>query len=240
MTAAGHPSGPPASAGVLAKYVQVHAREVAVSEGRVRAWIATDPDPTTASELQALLDGGDTNSLVQRFAGRLEFGTAGLRGALGGGPNRMNLAVVRCATAGVAHWLHATAPDIATAGVVVGFDHRHGSRPFARETAGVLAAAGIPVQLADRAWPTPVTAYAVRYLGCAAGVMVTASHNPAPDNGYKVYDRTGSQIVGPSDAMISEGGVAAGRADAIPCDAERFTHSSSLRVRLKTRGSHGS
>lgn len=183
---------------------------------RVREWIAGDPDPETRRELQALLDANDFTTLAGRFAGRLEFGTAGLRGPLGGGPARMNAAVVRRASAGLARWLHAH--GIAEGGVVVGHDHRHGSAAFARDTAAVLAAAGVPVRLATRAWPTPVTAHAVRRCGAAAGVMVTASHNPAPDNGYKVYDGTGSQIVPPTDAEISAGIDAAGPAADLPYD----------------------
>ena len=116
---------------------------------RVRAWIAADPDPGTRAELESLVEAGDTDALTARFAGTLQFGTAGLRGALGGGPNRMNLAVVRAATWGLARFLvdHGRADR----GVVVGYDHRHGSERFARDAAGVLAAAGIPVRLADRA-----------------------------------------------------------------------------------------
>jgi phosphomannomutase len=179
----------------------------------VREWIAADPDSTSRAELEALLAAGDDDALASRFAGRLTFGTAGLRGALGAGPNRMNVAVVRAASAGLAHWIRAA--GLEARGVVVGFDHRHLSDVFARDTAGVLAAAGIPVRLASRPWPTPVTAYAVRDLGAAAGVMVTASHNPAADNGYKVYDGTGSQIVPPVDAEISAAIAAAGPANAI-------------------------
>ena len=181
---------------------------------RARAWIAADPDPATREEMQSLVDAQDVGALSARLAGRLEFGTAGLRGPLGAGPTRMNLAVVRAASAGLARFLDGRGP------VVVGYDHRRGSRAFARETAGVLAAAGIRVRLATRHWPTPVTAYAVRSLDAAAGVMVTASHNPAPDNGYKVYDHTGSQIVPPTDAEISAGIDAAGPAVDIPCEPE--------------------
>jgi phosphomannomutase len=184
--------------------------------GRVRAWIAGDPDPASRSELEALLDAGDGDELAARFSGLLEFGTAGLRGALGAGPNRMNRAVVRVATAGLARWLHHA--GTAERGVVIGYDHRHGSEAFANGTAGVLAAAGIPVRLATRPWPTPVTAHAVCDRGAAAGVMVTASHNPAPDNGYKVYDGTGSQIIPPTDAEIMAGIRSAGPANAIECD----------------------
>lgn len=185
-------------------------------EGRVREWIAADPDPETRAELGALLDSGATEELASRFSGLLTFGTAGLRGALGGGPNRMNLAVVRRASAGVAAWLNAGGDG--RRGVVVGHDHRHRSADFARETAGVLAAAGIPVRLATRAWPTPVTAHAVRHLDAAAAVMVTASHNPAPDNGYKVYDGTGSQIIPPTDREIAAAIEASGPARGIPCE----------------------
>jgi phosphomannomutase len=184
--------------------------------GQVRAWIAADPEPETRAELESLLEAADVDELASRFSHRLEFGTAGLRGALGAGPNRMNRAVVRLATAGLARWLHDSGD--AGRGVVVGYDHRHASDTFGRDAAGVLAAAAIPVRLATRPWPTPVTAYAVRHYGAAAGIMVTASHNPAPDNGYKVYDGTGSQIVPPTDAAIMAGIEAAGAANAVACD----------------------
>jgi phosphomannomutase len=186
--------------------------------GRVREWIAADPDAGTRAELQALLDAGDADALRSRFAGRLQFGTAGLRGALGGGPNRMNLAVVRVASFALGRWIESQGTR--DRGVVVGYDHRHGSARFARDAAGVLAAMGMPVWLADRAWPTPVTAYAVRHFEAAAGVMVTASHNPAPDNGYKVYDGTGSQIIPPADAEIAASIEAAGPANAIASDPD--------------------
>ncbi|MGQ0823848.1 MAG: phospho-sugar mutase [Actinomycetota bacterium] len=183
---------------------------------QARDWIAGDPDLATRQEMQSLLDAGDTAALTARFAGPLTFGTAGLRGPLGAGPSRMNVATVRAASAGLARWLH----DHGTAvgGVVVGFDHRHGSHSFARDTAGVLAATGIPVYLAARHWPTPITAHAVRHLHAGAGVMVTASHNPAPDNGYKVYDETGAQIIPPVDAEIALLIASIGPAADIPCD----------------------
>jgi phosphomannomutase len=184
---------------------------------RVRAWIAADPDPQTRAELGDLLARGDEAALASRFAGSLAFGTAGLRGALGGGPNRMNVAVVRAASFGVAAWLRTQG---AAAGVVVGHDHRHNSARFARDAAGVLAAAGIPVWLATRPWPTPVTAHAVRRLGGSAGVMVTASHNPAPDNGYKLYDGTGAQIVPPVDRDVARAITEAGPAAGVPCDPD--------------------
>ena len=147
-----------------------------------------------------------------RFADRLHFGTAGLRGVVAAGPNRMNRAVVRAATAAVAGWLAgpgAVGPDGGTqrgqqAGVVVGGDARHRSAELAEEVAGVLAGAGIAVHMLPRPGPTPLLAFAVRHLGAAAGVMVTASHNPAADNGYKLYLSDGAQVIPPVDAEIEE------------------------------------
>ncbi len=140
--------------------------------------------------------------MADRFAGRLQFGTAGLRGAIGAGPNRMNRAVVRAATAGLSRWLHEHRPDAAGAGVVLGWDARHRSAEFAAETAAVLTGAGIRVHLLPGRSPTPLLAFAVRHLSAAAGVMITASHNPPGDNGYKLYLGDGAQIVPPVDAEI--------------------------------------
>ncbi|CAN5668933.1 phospho-sugar mutase [soil metagenome] len=177
---------------------------------KVVDWIADDPDPITREELSDLLDaaeGGDgeaADDLANRFRMDLEFGTAGLRGAIGGGPNRMNLAVVIRAAAGIAAWLGETAgPDGPERGVAICFDARHRSADFAEASAAVFAAAGIQAHLLPGPLPTPVLAFAVRHLGAAAGVMVTASHNPPQDNGYKVYDGTGRQIVAPTDARIA-------------------------------------
>ena len=165
-------------------------------------WLTTDPDPVTRAELRALLDAGDEAALAERFGARLEFGTAGIRGPLGAGPARMNRAVVRRVTAGLAARL-ATEPGAADRGVVVGHDARHGSADFADDTAAVLAGAGIRVHRLSGQQPTPLLAFAVRRLGAAAGVQVTASHNPPQDNGYKVYWGDGAQIVPPLDAEIS-------------------------------------
>jgi phosphomannomutase len=176
---------------------------------RVSAWIADDPDEADRAELTALLaDDRDEAAaeLADRFAGRLEFGTAGLRGAVGAGPNRMNRAIVRATTAALAGWLRgrdpASAEASARAHVVIGCDARHRSDEFADEAARVLAGAGIQVHLLPPRQPTPLLAFAVRHLQAAAGVMITASHNPAADNGYKLYLSDGAQIVPPADAEI--------------------------------------
>ncbi|WP_066905446.1 phospho-sugar mutase [Millisia brevis] len=164
----------------------------------VDAWIADDPDPATRAELTDLRK-QDPEELAERFRGRLTFGTAGLRGPLRAGPNGMNEAVVCAATAGLADYLR----EHHSGGiVVVGHDARHGSRRFARACAEILAGAGFDVVALPGPLPTPLVAFAVRRLGAIAGVVITASHNPAGDNGYKVYLDSGSQIVAPVDADI--------------------------------------
>ena len=190
---------------------------------RVEAWIREDPDPGDRAELQVLLaacdQGGEPGraalaELTDRFAGRLQFGTAGLRGQVGAGPNRMNRAVVRAATAALAGWLRerghgadradgtSQAAAAARMAVVIGCDARHRSAVFADDAAAVLTGAGIAVHLLPRPGPTPLLAFAVRHLAAAAGIMITASHNPAADNGYKLYLDDGAQIVPPVDAQI--------------------------------------
>jgi phosphomannomutase len=170
----------------------------------VRAWQAVDPDADTRGELDALIDAGDTEALAERFAGRLQFGTAGLRAALGAGPMRMNRVVVRRAAWGLVRYLLETDPDAANRGLVIGFDARRNSDVFAGDTARVAAALGVRSRVLPGPLPTPVLAYSVVGLDAAAGVMVTASHNPPQDNGYKVYLGDGAQIVPPHDTGISE------------------------------------
>ena len=179
-----------------------------------RRWLADDPDPTTRAELQSVLaaaESGDDAAaadLADRFAGTLEFGTAGLRGRVGAGPNRMNRAVVIRAAAGLARYL---SDSVGPSVVVIGYDGRHRSTDFATDTAAVMTAAGHTALLMPRMLPTPVLAFATRALNADAGVMVTASHNPPQDNGYKVYlggravtdSGQGAQIVPPFDADIA-------------------------------------
>ena len=176
-----------------------------------RGWLAQDPDPQTSDELRALIEraeAGDAaalDDLHDRFDTRLAFGTAGLRGALGAGSNRMNRVLVGQAAAGFAAYLHERATDEIPS-VVVGYDGRRNSDVFARDSAEIFAGAGLRAILLPRLLPTPVLAFAVRHLGASAGVMVTASHNPPDDNGYKVYlggADDGAQIVSPADAEIA-------------------------------------
>ena len=192
---------------------------------RAERWHDHDPDPITRAELRALIDAARANvaahaELAERFAGPLEFGTAGLRGLLGAGETRMNRAVVLRTTAGLARHLLDQEATVGLAaksrGVVVGYDGRKRSRDFAEDTACVLAAAGIRVHLFPHLVPTPLTAFALLHLGATAAVMITASHNPPAYNGYKVYWENGAQIIPPHDTFIAAAIEAAPAADAVP------------------------
>ena len=173
----------------------------------VRAWIEDDPDPQTAAQLTALLDAEDEVALQKYFAGFLEFGTAGLRGPLGPGPSCMNQAVVGKTAAGIVAYMK----ERSLTSVVIGRDARHGSEVFENISAEIFSGAGLKVSVLPRPLPTPVLAFAVNELGADVGVMVTASHNPRSDNGYKVYlggtvdgvTYRGSQIISPADKQIS-------------------------------------
>ncbi|HIY25290.1 MAG TPA: phospho-sugar mutase, partial [Candidatus Brachybacterium merdigallinarum] len=196
---------------------------------RVRAWIEDDPDPLTRAALTSLLDQAGAGSetavaeIIDAFQGDLQFGTAGLRGRMGPGPHRMNLAVVSRAARGLADHLLQDL-GLETPQVVIGFDARHRSTDFALRSAEILTAAGCRVQLLERHGPTPLVAYAVRHLHADAGIVVTASHNPPADNGYKVYlggraaepDGRGVQIVPPSDGQIAARIAATGPVQGIP------------------------
>ena len=183
---------------------------------QAREWLADDPDAQTRAELERLLTStapGAAAELADRFSGMLQFGTAGLRGALGAGPNRMNRVVVIKAAAGLARYLLAAG---AQGPVVIGYDARHNSDVFAQDTAEVMTGAGLPALVMPRSLPTPVLAYAVKALGASAGVMVTASHNPPQDNGYKVYLGDGSQIVPPADIEIAKRIAAVDKVSSVP------------------------
>jgi phosphomannomutase len=172
---------------------------------QAKAWHAQDPDPETRAELAALIASENEPELQSRFGARLAFGTAGLRGELGAGPNRMNRVLVAQAALGLAQYLLEHATDEQPS-VVIGFDGRKNSDIFAQDSAEIMAGCGIRVLLFETHAPTPLVAFAVKHLGLSAGVMVTASHNPPNDNGYKVYlggANGGSQIVSPADKQIA-------------------------------------
>ncbi len=185
-------------------------------------WRSHDPDPDTRAELTALLErarAGEAAALADledRFLGPLAFGTAGLRGLIGAGENRINRAVVRRTTFGLGRYLLAQDASARSRGVIVGYDGRRMGRELAEDTACALAALGIPAKVTPRPCPTPLLAFAVKDLHAVAGVMVTASHNPPPYNGYKVYWGNGAQIIPPHDTGIAAQIDAAPAADAVP------------------------
>jgi phosphomannomutase len=173
----------------------------------IASWTEQDPDPHTRRQVEDLLAAADVGDaaaiaeLVDAFSGKLEFGTAGLRGALGAGPNRMNRVVVGQAAAGLATYL--LDHGLAGGKVIIGFDARRNSDVFAKDTAEIMSGAGFQAMITPGPLPTPVVAFGIRHFGCVAGVVVTASHNPPQDNGYKVFLGDGSQIVQPADVEIS-------------------------------------
>jgi len=176
--------------------------------GEVQAWIADDPDPVTASQLQQWLDTNNEPELRSSFNGFLQFGTAGLRGPIRPGPSGMNRAVVGRTAVGIVAYMK----ERNLTSVVIGRDARYGSEDYTCETAEIMSGAGMKVFVLPRPLPTPVLAFATNELGCDVGIMVTASHNPPQDNGYKVYlggtvdgiEYRGSQIVSPTDISIAQ------------------------------------
>ncbi|MGL6026785.1 MAG: phospho-sugar mutase [Vibrio sp.] len=169
----------------------------------VTQWLARDPDPKTRHELQQLIDAQQEAQIAEHFQARLEFGTAGLRGKVGCGPNRMNRLVIQETAAGLGHYLLAQVPDAQRRGVVIGYDGRLDSRQFAHDTASVLTSLGISTYLTHQVAATPIVAFGVRHFNAAAAVVVTASHNPPEYNGFKVYWHNGAQIIPPHDAGIA-------------------------------------
>ncbi|MCG9663828.1 phosphoglucomutase [Vibrio mediterranei] len=170
---------------------------------QISQWLARDPDPITKHELQQLVDSNDERELKDRFSSRLAFGTAGLRGKVGAGPNRMNRLVIQETATGLGHYLLEQVSEASSRGVVIGYDGRPDSKQFAHDTASVLTALGIKVYLTYKVAATPIVAFGVRELNAAAAVVVTASHNPPEYNGFKVYWENGAQIIPPHDSGIA-------------------------------------
>ncbi|HGF7195552.1 TPA: phospho-sugar mutase [Vibrio cholerae] len=170
---------------------------------QVTHWLARDPDPKTRQELQQLIDTQQDAQIAERFQSRLEFGTAGLRGKVGCGPNRMNRLVIQETAAGLGQYLITLLPDAKSRGVVIGYDGRPDSKQFAHDTASVLTSLGIKTYLTYQVAATPIVAFGVRHFNAAAAVVVTASHNPPEYNGFKVYWENGAQIIPPHDAGIA-------------------------------------
>lgn len=170
---------------------------------QVTRWLEKDPDPHTREELQHLIDEQAFDELDDRFSQRLEFGTAGLRGKVGCGPNRMNRLVIQETATGLGHYLVQQVKDAKTRGVVIGYDGRTDSKQFAHDTASVLTSLGIKVFLTHAVAATPIVAFGVKHFDAAAAVVVTASHNPPEYNGFKVYWENGAQIIPPHDSGIA-------------------------------------
>jgi phosphomannomutase len=195
---------------------------------KARKWADGDPDEQTSAELLAIADSGDQIKLQQAMGGVLEFGTAGIRGAVGPGSNQMNRAVIIKTSRGLVEYLLDKYSGPPLAPVLVGFDARPTSRQFAEDTVGVLVAAGINVVYFDQVTPTPIVAFAAKILDASAAVVVTASHNPPADNGYKVYDSNAAQIIPPTDQEIANAIEATGAANTIPRVANVFANTHPL------------
>ena len=171
---------------------------------KVTQWLSADPDPKTREELQYLIDHKEYEELEDRFKCRLEFGTAGLRGKVGCGPNRMNRLVIQQTALGLGEYLVKHVENAKQRGVVIGYDGRTDSKSFAHDTAAVLSALGIKVYLTHKVAATPIAAFGVKHFNAAAAVVVTASHNPPEYNGFKVYWENGAQIIPPHDSGIAQ------------------------------------
>jgi len=170
---------------------------------QINQWLNKDPDPHTRTQLQALIDAGNDTELTARFSGRLAFGTAGIRGEVGVGPMAMNRLMIRQTTAGLGAYLLKQISHAAERGVVIGYDGRHDSLTFAHDAASVLTAMDIKVHLTHKVAATPLVAFGVKHVNAAAGIVITASHNPPQYNGYKVYWENGAQIIPPHDTGIA-------------------------------------
>lgn len=190
---------------------------------RARDWIDGDPDSETADALRRLIDAGDEPALQRAMGEPLSFGTAGIRGVVGPGPGQMNRAVVIRTTRGLVDFLIDREKGVPTRPVIVGFDARPTSKGFAEDTVGVLAAAGIPTVFFPEYTPTPLVSFTAKEMGAVAAVVVTASHNPPADNGYKVYDSNAAQIIPPTDAAIANAISDVGPANAVPRIEDAFS-----------------
>jgi phosphomannomutase len=193
-----------------------------------RAWIEGDPDPETKAALEAMIESSDRPRLERAMGGTLTFGTAGIRGEVGPGSNRMNRAVVIQTTRGLADYLIAEHGGPPQAPVILGFDARPSSRQFAEDASGVLAAAGIQVGYFPEVTPTPLVAYSAKHYGAAAAVVITASHNPPADNGYKVYGANAAQIIPPVDTEIAAAIERVGAANQVPRIENTFSGHSEM------------
>ena len=178
-----------------------NAQLIAQCEARAKEWLSPAFDEETRKEVQAMLDADDKTALIDAFYQNLEFGTGGLRGIMGAGTNRMNKYIVGMATQGFANYVLKAFPGKQCA-VVVGHDNRNNGRMFAETVAAIFSANGIKAYLFESLRPTPEISFAIRQLGCQAGVNVTASHNPREYNGYKAYWDDGAQVLSPHDKGI--------------------------------------